>query len=273
MGLTKRALVAELVGPGGARSEVRSPRWGGRRPWVILASASPSDPESCRAIHVKLRDVVFSVPAAVLVVYFGFDLVWRVMTAPRSPAAARPAPAAPTSAGPPVPALESRSVWPPAPEIPVGAAGPAMPSAEPLPRRDGPLEGIPGLRVPAMTDMLVRSGLECTDPAVLAHELRWTCAAATERGRYLVTIVGRRTDAIRTVSASVTGAGNDAVAGFFLGSVAYVACQTDSERGRQWVLSHITKGGATTVGPLRMNLSGGLGNRLLEIVLEPQGRT
>src|SRR5688572_10298112 len=114
---------------------------------------------------------------AVLVVYFGFDLVWRVMTAPVRRPAPRPGPAAAATAESlPAPALESRSVWPPAPESPVGAPAPAAASAAPLPRRNGPLDGIPGLHVPAMTDMLVRSGLECTDPAVLARELRWTCA-------------------------------------------------------------------------------------------------
>jgi hypothetical protein len=210
---------------------------------------------------------------AVLVVYFGFDLAWRVMTAPRrsEETAVRPAPAG-VPAALPAPLLESRSVWPPAPEVPIGAGPPAEVTAVPLPRRDGPLEGIPGLRVPAMTDMLVGSGLECTAPAaVLASELRWTCAASTAGGDYLVTIVGRRTDAIRSVSAAVTGASSDTVAGLFLGSVARAACQTDSEKGRQWVLSHIATGGTTSVGPLRMSLSGGIGNRLLEIVLEPQG--
>jgi hypothetical protein len=217
---------------------------------------------------VRLRDIVWSVPGVVILLFFGQE-VCVFFLKPTYESGSRPSPTSTATAALSLShasAAPLQRVWPPplepAPPASAVATGRAPFVATPPPDR------IPGLDAPMLMASLERSGLECAAPVVFARGLRWTCSAVTEQGQYLVTATGPSTQILRSLSAVVSGAPNDALIAMFFASVAAAACrEVNAESARSWIFANIDRGGTTNVGPFRLDLAGAVGSRTLDVVM------
>jgi len=143
---------------------------------------------------------------------------------------------------------------------------------ETRPTTPRPADGFPGLAAATLLRSLEFSGLPCTSAAIRDGTVSWSCSATNGLLYYEVTIVGNSTESIRFVSSSITQSGefpSEPLATHFLAPLAGAVCAGDDPvRARQWVTENTGREATTTIGTVRLELSGSLRKRSLTMRME-----